>query len=169
MPKPIRISGSKVRAILDLQYSLKNLGKLEIGKYYHRKSMTVYARDGKSKHIKKGSRKSRMGCAIIELRKQFPPVCCDRDEYDSEENPAMYMPDGSTSVKDLVYKWNFVHRHGFPSDLHGSGRGQAARARDIFNHPISYMMMCNEHHEEYDRENGEWKNPKNREKYQSDY
>ena len=47
MPKPIRISGSKVRAILDLQYSLKNLGKLEIGKYYHRKSMTVYARDGK--------------------------------------------------------------------------------------------------------------------------
>jgi hypothetical protein len=30
------------------------------------------------------------------------------------------------------------------------------------------MLMCNEHHEEYDRENGEWKNPKNREKYQGD-
>ena len=32
-------------------------------------------------------------------------------------------------------------------------------------HPVAYSER---EYEEYDRENGEWKNPKNREKYKSD-
>lgn len=165
--KPIQISGGKVTALLDSEYSLKTLGIMEVGKYYHRKSMVAYAK-GKAKRIKKGTQKSRVACFIIALRKEFTPVCCGTEEYDPEDNPPLYLPPDSTSMKDLVCKWNFVHRHNFPSNLHGSGRGQQARSYDIFNHPVSYMMMCNEHHEEYDRENGEWKNPKNREKYKSD-
>ena len=167
MRKPIHISGNKVIALLDPEYSLKTIGVMEVSKYYHKKSMIVYSL-GKAKHVKKGSPKSRSACFIIELKKEFYPVCCEYDEYNPEDNPPLYMPDGSTSVKDIVYKWNFVHRHGFPSDLNGSGRGQGDKAYDIFNHPLSYMLMCNEHHEEYDRENGEWKNPKNRGKYKSD-
>lgn len=163
MRKPIQVSGNKVTALLDLEYSLKMIGVMEVGRYYHKKSMTVYAH-GKVMHIKNGSRKSRLSSFIIELRKNFYPVCCEYDEYNPEDNPPLYMPDGSTSMKDMVHKWNFVHRHGFPSNLNGSGRGQGRKAYDIFNHPLSYMMMCNEHHEEYDRENGEWKNPKNHKK-----
>ena len=122
-------------------------------------------KDGKVKKIKKGDLKSINSSLIIELRKQFYPVCCNYDDYDPETNPAVGMMPGKSSSRDIIYKWNFVHRHGFPSDIGGSGRGQSAKAYDIINHPLSYMMMCNEHHEEYDRENGEWKNPKNKEKY----
>lgn len=164
---PIQISDGKIRVLIDPEYSLRTLGVMDTEKYYHRKSMVVYSH-GKAKRIKKGTPKSRMACAIIDLRYQFSPVCCDTTDYDPEENPAVGMLEGSNSVKDMIYRWNFVHRHGFPSEVHGSSRGQSARAMDIFNHPLSYMLMCNEHHEEYDRENGEWKNPKNREKYQGD-
>lgn len=163
MRKPIQISGNKVIALLDSEYSLKSLGTMEVNKYYHKQSMTTHAH-GKTVRKKKGSQKSRISSFIIELRKEFYPVCCEDDEYNPEENPPLYMPEGSSSKRDIVYKWNFVHRHGFPSNLSGSGRGQGNKAYDILNHPLSYMLMCNEHHEKYDRENGEWKNPKNHKK-----
>lgn len=159
-PNPIIISDGKVQANLDISFSIKNMGAIEVGKYYHRKGIKVYS-NGKAKRVKKGTPKSRMSSALIELRKQFTPFCCDAKDYDPEYNPPLYMPDGLTSERDLVYKWHFAHRHGFPSDIHGSGRGQQEKVRDIVNHPLSYMLMCNEHHEEYDRENGEWRNPKN--------
>jgi len=106
--------------------------------------------------------KSLYASQIIDLRFQYQPFCHDEPDFNPNINEVVDMEEGGKSVRDFIYRWHFSHRHGFPSDLHSSGRGQKARAIDITKHPLSYILMCNAHHEEYDRENGEWRNPKNR-------
>ena len=159
--KPVKIVGSKVYASLDYSHSLQSLSVFNADniRYPHKKNTYWKDREGKKHHAKKGQMKSIGSSEMIELRKEFIPVCCSED-FDPENFPLGMAP-GGTSSKDIIYKWHFVHRHGFPSDIYGSGRGQNAKVSDIKNHPLSYMLMCNEHHEEYDRENGEWRNPKN--------
>ena len=52
----------------------------------------------------------------------------------------------------------FSHRHGFPSNLKGLGRGLPERIYDIVNHPLSYILQCEKCHEDYDSDTREWKN-----------
>ena len=167
--RPIRVEGSHVFVIPKYSYSLKALSSVIPDKvrYLHKREAFWKDSEGKKHHIKKDTPKSKPATKLILLRSQFVPACCDVD-FDPEYNEPVGMQPGSNSERDIIYRWHFVHRHGFPSDIHGSGRGQSSKASDILEHPLSYMLMCNEHHEEYDRENGEWRNPKNRERYQSD-
>lgn len=110
---------------------------------------------------KSGKPKSIYASRIIELRKQFIPFCgCEIEE--PEINEIVDMEENPDSSQDYIYEWHFAHRHNFPSNIKSSGRGQSKKFYDIYNHPLSYLLMCNVHHEEYDRENGEWRNPKNR-------
>ena len=164
--RPIRVEGSHVFVIPKYSYSLKALSSVIPDKvrYLHKREAFWKDSEGKKHHIKRDTPKSKPATKLILLRSQFVPACCDVD-FDPEYNEPVGMQPGSNSERDIIYRWHFVHRHGFPSDIHGSGRGQSSKASDIMEHPLSYMLMCNEHHEEYDRENGEWKNPKNRERY----
>lgn len=98
---------------------------------------------------------------IVDLRLQFQPHCHDEPGFDPTKNEVIGMAERGKSARDFIYEWHFSHRHGFPSDLHSSGRGQNRKVRDIKNHPLSYILMCDAHHKEYDLENGEWRNPKN--------
>jgi hypothetical protein len=132
--KPIKIT--KTTAYAKLDYSPKN--RLGVRYYTDKK---VY---------------SRKASYIRDLRIQFSPFCdCELDK----RNPDNFIIDYDPDSKDFVYQWHFAHRHGFPSDLNGSGRGMAARVQDIINHPLSYLLLCSAHHEDYDKESGEWKNP----------
>ncbi len=144
-PVKIREDGS---VYVDLTYSvsLKALSKFEIPFRY--------------KKGKKGNHKLYVS-QIIDLRLQFQPHCHDEPNFDPIKNEVIGMAENGKSARDFIYEWHFAHRHGFPSDLHSSGRGQSRKVRDIKNHPLSYILMCDAHHEEYDMENGEWKNPKN--------
>ncbi len=47
-------------------------------------------------------------------------------------------------------KFQFAHRHGFKTKLTGYGRGESNRVHDISNHPISYMLLCDNCHKKYD-------------------
>lgn len=133
--KPIKITKTSVYAKLD--YSLKN--RLGVRYYTDKK---VY---------------SRIASYIRDLRVQFSPFCgCEMDKG----NPNNVVIEYDSENSEFLYQWHFAHRHGFPTDLYGSGRGMEARVADIMNHPLSYLLLCSAHHEEYDRESGEWKNPK---------
>ena len=55
-------------------------------------------------------------------------------------------------TKDL----QFAHRHGFPTDLKGNGRGQPNRLLDVVKNPMNYLLLCKTHHEMYDRSNNKW-------------
>jgi hypothetical protein len=167
--RPIKVKGSVVSATMNYSYSLQSLSVFlpENTRYVFEKDIYWSNGDGKKHLIKKGTPKSVSATEIMELRRQFIPACCDADS-DPKDNYPVGIEPGSSSQRDIIYRWHFVHRHGFPSDIHGSGRGQRYKVKDILKHPLSYMLMCDEHHEEYDRENGEWKNPKNREKYSYD-
>ena len=158
---PIRIRGTEVSVKLNYSYSLRSLSSLShpIMKYIHKQDIIWKNQDGLSHKKLKGSMKGSAASRLIDLRFQFRPVCCRMDDFDPERNDVISME--GDSVRDFVYTWHFVHRHGFPSSIYGSGRGQNIKIHDILNHPLSYMLMCNEHHEQYDRENGEWKNPLN--------
>ena len=159
MDGPIKIVGTKVFAKLDYSISLKSLS--ELPRRHILWENNVYWRNDNGKHLKlKGTPKGRGALLIAELRFEFRSFCCNLDDFDPERNDIVEMKGG---MRDFVYEWHFVHRHGFSSDVYGSGRGQNVKANDILNHPLSYMLMCNKHHEEYDRENGEWRNPKNHE------
>ena len=106
----------------------------------------------------RGKLKSIFASRIIELRMQYIPFCqC------IIEDPSYNDVIGRSGVsnQDLEYQWHFAHRHNFPSNLHSSGRGERKKFYDIFHHPVSYVLMCSAHHEEYDREDDEWRNPKN--------
>ena len=46
----------------------------------------------------------------------------------------------------------FAHVHGKETGLKGSGRGQYYRLKDVFDHPDCYVLLCVDHHKEYDRE-----------------
>ena len=157
--KPIVIKNNKVYANLDLSYSIASLSKFDVLYEHCHIQEHFYHPRGKIRRVKAGDRKNYHSSALIELRMEFVPYCgCKIDE---QINPAVGMEEGSKSEQDIIYKWHFAHRHGFPTKLSGSGRGQSERFYDILNHPLSYLLMCNEHHELYDEETGEWKNPKN--------
>ena len=51
--------------------------------------------------------------------------------------------------RDLL---QFAHIHGKETRLKGQGRGSFERLKDVFDHPDSYVLLCAEHHREYDRE-----------------
>ena len=156
---PIKISGMKVSAKLNYSYSLQALSTYPITRYVYKQDIIWKNDQGRTHKKVKGSIKSKDASKLIDLRFQFHPACCRVDNFDPERNDVIDMRGDST--KDFIYTWHFVHRHGFPSKIYGSGRGQNMKVDDILNHPLSYMLMCNEHHEQYDRENGEWKNPLN--------
>jgi len=46
----------------------------------------------------------------------------------------------------------FAHVHGKETGLKGSGRGQYYRLKDVFDHPDCYVLLCVDHHREYDKE-----------------
>ena len=46
----------------------------------------------------------------------------------------------------------FAHIHGKETGLKGSGRGQYYRLKDVFDHPDCYVLLCIDHHREYDKE-----------------
>ena len=132
--KPIKITNTAAYAKLD--YSQKN----RVGVRYCTEKK-VYSKNASY---------------MRDLRVQFSPHCqCSIDK----QNPNNPIVDYDADSRYSEYQWHFAHRHGFPSDLNGSGRGMAARVRDIMNHPLSYLLLCSAHHEDYDRESGEWKNP----------
>jgi len=158
--KPIRIVNGQVVANLSYRITLHSLSEDYYCDYVHMTDITWKNKKYGYKRKKKGEIKTKSASRIIELRMQFRPVCGHEDEFDYTVNDVVGL--SGSSSQDYVYKWHFAHRHGFPSDIKGSGRGQNLKVIDIFNHPLSYMLMCNEHHEQYDRENGEWKNPKNK-------
>lgn len=51
-------------------------------------------------------------------------------------------------------EFQFAHRHGFLTDVDGTGRGQSRRVHDISNHPISYLLLCDKCHKKYDGRTG---------------
>lgn len=145
---PIIIKDGQIQANLDLSYDISLLSEYRIPFRY-----------GKGKN--KEQPKSDTASKIIDLRLQFQPFCRfyhNHDDFDPEINHIMGKLEGGNSGKDFIYEWNFAHRHGFPSDIDGPGRGQRVKVSDILKHPLSYMLMCNSAHEDYDRENGDWKN-----------
>ena len=157
--KPVKIKNGKVYAKTMYDCSAEYLSELFLPVRYKKR--------------KKGSKSNRTRSnQIIDLRLQFQPFCQHMHsnlEFDPKTNDIIGVIEGGTSARDYIYEWHFAHRHGFPTDIHSSGRGMFARIRDIKNHPVSYILLCNTHHEEYDRENGEWRNPKNwREKHEQD-
>lgn len=151
--KPIVIRGRKVSARLDLQFSLSDFNKYELPFRYVKSRKS----DGTVKYRKQHSAR------IVDLRFQLRPSCINHthEDFDPEENDIIGIDPDSHSSRDYIYMWHFAHRHGFPSDIHSSGRGQSSKVRDIFNHPLSYILLCAPEHENYDREDGEWRNPKN--------
>ena len=158
--KPIKIVGNSVLITQNSVVSLKVLSYLENELHYiHKTPLYWKNHSGKSHKKPVGSTKSYSAAHIINLRLQFRPTCCNIDNYDPQINDVVGLL--GDSAQDYEYAWHFVHRHGFPSQLHGSGRGQQNKVRDIINHPLSYMLMCNVHHEQYDRETDEWRNPHN--------
>ena len=162
MSNPIKVREGRVFVKLNYSYSLRSLSTYPITRYVYRQDIFWRNDQGRTHKKVKGSIKSKDSSKLIDLRFQFRPACCRVDNFDSERNDVIGMRGDST--KDFIYTWHFVHRHGFPSKIYGSGRGQNMKVDDILNHPLSYMLMCNEHHEQYDRENGEWKNPLNHKK-----
>ena len=50
-PNPIIISDGKVEANLDISFSIKNMGAIEVGKYYHRKGIKVYSNEMNCKGV----------------------------------------------------------------------------------------------------------------------
>lgn len=159
--KPIKIRGKEVYARIDYDFSLKALSNYFEGRYLHEKDIQWKNGDGKLHRIRKGTPKSLDASKIIDLRVQFSTFLSDPN-FDPPHNPVVGVPEkGSVSSQDFVYRYHFVHRHGFPSDVHGSGRGQRTKTRDILNKPLSYLLMTDDDHEKYDRETGEWKNPLN--------
>ena len=163
MIKPIKIrgKGKEVYARMSYTFSPRALSNYFEGRYLHGKDMAWKNGDGQLHRARKGSPKSLSASKIIDLRIQFSTFLSVTN-FDPCINPVVGAPEkGSFSSQDFVYRYHFVHRHGFPSDIHGSGRGQEARTRDILNHPLSYLLMKNDDHEQYDRETGEWRNPLN--------
>ena len=168
MIKPIRIRGNEVYARTTYDFSLRALSDYFGGRYPHEKDTVWKHGDGTLHRIRKGDPKSVYASKIIDLRIQFSTFLFDPD-FDPLRNPVVGAPEkGSFSSQDFIYKYHFAHRHGFPYDVSGSGRGQKARTLDILNHPLSYLLMKNDDHEQYDRETGEWKNPKNHKKNHED-
>lgn len=161
MLKPIKIQRGKVILKLNFSISLKSLAEFIPNSYVHKKDIYWKNREGRYNKKSKGSPKSRSSCKIIDLRREFHSLIYPYETFNPEINDILTFPDSGRSAQDYEYNWHFVHRHGFPSDLYGSGRGQSAKARDIVNHPLTYLLMISEHHEQYDRDNGEWKNPNN--------
>ena len=160
--KPIKIRGNEVYARTAYDFSLRALSNYFEGRYPHEKSIVWKNGDGKLHRIRKGDPKSLHASKIIDLRIQFSTFLYNSPDFDPLCNPVVGAPEkGSFSSQDFIYEYHFVHRHGFPSDVRGSGRGQKARAEDISNRPLSYLLMKNDDHEQYDRETGEWRNPKN--------
>ena len=51
--------------------------------------------------------------------------------------------------QDQLY-WMLEFAHTKPTKLSGMGRGKRHRYYDILNHPDSYMLLCHNHHREYD-------------------
>lgn len=146
MGTPIIIKNNKVRANLSLSHSIKTLSRYELPFRYPKRN-------------KKGELKSDAASKIIDLRLQFQPFCRfyhNHDDFDPEINEIIGKD--SESSQDFIHMWEMAHRHGFPSELDGPGRGERNRVRDIFNHPLSYFLLCNSAHEEYDKENGDWRN-----------
>lgn len=105
---------------------------------------------------KNGKVKSKHASMIVDLRVQYGAFCCDVTVEDLIHNECIGYEDGENQ-----YRWNFAHRHGFPSNVNSAGRGQSVKITDITNHPLSYFLLSFEHHKEYDIYNGEWRNPKN--------
>lgn len=55
-------------------------------------------------------------------------------------------------VNDLGAEvFEFAHVHGKPTMISGRGRGSYARLKDVFDHPDSYILLCHDHHLEYDK------------------
>ena len=158
--KALILKNNILTANLDLSYSLKNLSKFDIlYDHYHTEEHFYHPR-GKIKKVRVDDKKSYHASGMVELRMEFIPFCgCEMNEIN---NPPVGMDNDGKSEQDIIYKWHFAHRHGFRTDLSGSGRGEANRFYDIVNHPLSYILMCNEHHELYDEETGEWKNKNNK-------
>lgn len=144
--KPIRIIKKQVKANLNYSYNLYSLSTFSLQRYMGKKKL-----------------KSRVASLIIDLRFQFQPYCVEHNhtDFNPMENRVIGQEEGSRSVQDFIYEWHFAHRHNFPSDLSGFGRGQSRRVKDIINHPLSYILLCNVAHENYDRETGEWRNNHN--------
>ncbi len=46
----------------------------------------------------------------------------------------------------------FAHVHGKETTINGRGRGSFERLKDVFDHPDSYVLLCADHHREYDKE-----------------
>jgi hypothetical protein len=151
--KPIVVKNGKVSARLNPEYCLHGIDFYELPVKY----VKSVKKDGTVKYHSAHSGR------IVDLRLQFRPSCISHvhEDFDPEKNEVIGREEGSTSSRDLIYMWHFAHRHGFPSDIHSSGRGQYSKVRDIFNHPLSYILLCASEHENYDREDGEWRNPKN--------
>ena len=151
--KPIIIKDGQVFAKLDLNFSLANFDKYELPIKYVKSRKN----DGTVKY------RSRYSSRIVDLRFQLRPSCINHkhEDFNPEVNDIIGKEPDSHSSRDFIYMWHFAHRHGFPSDVHSSGRGQSSKVRDIFNHPLSYILLCASEHENYDREDGEWRNPKN--------
>jgi hypothetical protein len=60
-------------------------------------------------------------------------------------------------------KLQFAHQ--FPSGLEGYGRGKNKRYWNIVNHPLSYVLLCENCHKEYDRYTGTWRSHKKKKVY----
>jgi len=48
----------------------------------------------------------------------------------------------------ITKKLEFAHTA--PTQLNGRSRGQRARFEDVINNPGKYVLLCKEHHKEYD-------------------
>lgn len=155
--KPIKIVKNKIIVKLNYSIALRDLSKyMDDGvRYLHEKDIYWKNSEGKCHFIKKGSPKSLAASKIIDLRIQYSSFINDLD-FDPIHNPII--GSNGPGLEDMEYQYHFVHRHGFPSDIRGPGRGQRTKVTDILKRPLSYMLMKSSDHEDYDRETGEWRN-----------
>jgi len=67
---------------------------------------------------------------------------------------------GSCGKKLSRSNAEFAHLHGRPT-ITGRGRGSYLRISNVMLNPASYWLACHGCHEDYDRENGDWRGQKN--------
>lgn len=152
MAKVFKKRGNQFFADLDLSHSLHMLSVYDIPIRY---VSATKDENGNPKLM------SLVSSQMVDLRLQYIPYCSKTHGHTDSptKNYIVGLNENSKSKQDYIYQWHFAHRHGFKTDIDGSGRGMSHRVHDILNHPISYILLCHVAHEEYDKETGEWKAP----------
>lgn len=58
---------------------------------------------------------------------------------------------GGCKVCGVRVGLDFAHKHAYPTNLKGPGRGRNMRVLDVLRYPFAYVLLCKAHHAAYDR------------------